>query len=203
MQRNIKNNKEWVIFGTSPYILTIKDKIEDLCQRYTTIGLNFFCHDFRNTDYWLFADEIYKFLILDLNVYNNQKIVCRKSHFENEKLVLPQYKIIQPHILYDVVNSVDEIATDKFFGWRNSSLPAISLAIASGATKIYLIGIDLPLNGDWQRGAGCNARKSQLYIKKCRQNIYEFKKLPIEIYKINPESDLEFKFKSIDELMAN
>ena len=51
-------DKTLILFGRSPFINEIAQYIPDLCNKYHTMGCNYFCDTFPMVEYVIFYDDI-------------------------------------------------------------------------------------------------------------------------------------------------
>lgn len=190
------NNREEsiLIFGSSPYINDIKDIIPQLQSKYTSIGMNIFPVVFPNVTYWNFNDYMTFTNIVKPN-YNNQKIITNFDCYKKEIINIPNIKV---EYLYEASQKIQNTFNNKLFMERTSLFSSLNYAMLLGYKKIFLIGVDLDSN--WDHFYGNQIRRSRNRILKIRDNLYKFKDY-INIYKVNPNSDLEIEYKSIEQLL--
>ena len=193
----LNKNNTAIIFGCSPFINKIpQEKINYLIDNYYHIGLNYFITKYPN---------IKNILYYDGGVYSNIKhllqdknIIVSKFAFniDSKTEPVPQNNLY----IYDKsIEIIHNINLHKLGFNKNSSHPAINYAYLQGYKNIVLCGIDL--TSDWSHfyNNGLNEIQSIKYINKVRNYIYEFKDY-VNLYQLNPESDLNIKKINIGEL---
>ncbi len=194
---NINTNNTLIIFGCSPYINEIEDKIKPIQNKYKTLGINHFNYTFKNCDYWLWSDYgLYTNLSQHID-FSNYKCICTEETYTKE--IQGKFK---PYFIFNATKKDIKIQNkNDLFIYKTSALPAINFAIKEGFKNVVLIGVDL--NSDWKHYySGQDQKRSLTRITRMREHLYNFKSY-INIYKVNPNSDLDLEYIDIDLLINN
>ena len=67
-----------ILFGRSPFINKIRDKVPEIIKKYTTMGCNYFCESFPEVDHVIFYDDI-------CPKVKNSTIVTQYEYFKYKK----------------------------------------------------------------------------------------------------------------------
>lgn len=192
----INKNNTAIIFGCSPFINKIsKDKINYFIDNYYHIGLNYFITKYPNIKNILYYDggvypNIKKYI-------TNQNIIASKFAFniDSKTEPVPQNNLY----IYDKsIEFVNDINLNKLAFNKNSCHPAINYAYLMGYKNIVLCGIDLTSNWSHFYNDSNNIQNIK-YINKVRNYLYLLKNY-VNLYQLNPESDLDIKKINIGDL---
>lgn len=185
---NIDYGNTLIIFGSSPYINIIKDKISKIQKKWQTLGLNVFPAFYGNVNYWLWCDtNAFTSYIIEHYKPDKHKLIAEESVYKNEikKFNIAPYKIFKATRKFFKHQKENE-----YFVYKTSVHLAINFAIKEGFKNVVLIGVDLTT--DWKHFYEKNKVRGANKIASMRQYLYDFKKY-INIYKVNPDSDLQLE----------
>jgi len=183
----------WVIFGCSPFVNEIKDKIPAICEKYTTLCLNSFL-GVCPTDYWLFVDT--SIFTLNKNKHTKEKIIihnhCKtelKTHYAGKQPFILEKWVIKPHYIFEESQKPEYTERKRLILKYSCVTSAINYAYLQGAKEIILIGVDLTY--DWQHfWSDFKNYKPVAEIEEVKNIIYEFAKR-VDIYNANPKANME------------
>lgn len=193
----INKNNTAIIFGCSPFINKIsQDNINYLIDNYYHIGLNYFITKYPNVKNILYYDGgCYKNIKAHIT---NQNIIVSKFAFniDSKTEPVPQNKL---YVFDKSIEIIHDINLHKLGFNKNSCHPAINYAYLQGYKNIILCGIDL--TSDWGHfyDNGLNQIQSERYINRVRNYLYQFKNY-VNLYQLNPESDLDIEKINIGDL---
>ncbi|OGI18959.1 MAG: hypothetical protein A2255_00120 [Candidatus Melainabacteria bacterium RIFOXYA2_FULL_32_9] len=204
----MKNDDIWLVFGCSPFINKIKNKIPLLLKKYHSIGINCFPAYYPDCEYWLFNDAGV-FTNLVKNNYNNQKLIVNKNlESELKALWINQHRyiiqdnfVIPPYYIFETVTDKPVFEKNgKLFGSYTSALHAINYAILENAKAVVLIGVDLSPSWDHfydKRPVG--KPKKELEVIKNHLNQFGSH---IKIYKVNIKANLDVEYIRLNTLLS-
>lgn len=170
-----------ILFGRSPFINKIRDKIPYLISKYHTMGCNTFCESFPDVEYVIFYDDIAP------KVKDSIIITDIKNKDRNAHDLLQTHK----HELY-IVNK-----DDWFFSKEKSTLnlcvhtPSMALnwAYQKGFKNVVIAGIDLI--PDTKHFDSEKKIFPQEAINQARRHLTKIATQYLNIYQLNPDSDLD------------
>lgn len=179
-----------ILFGRSLFIDKIKKHIPDLISKYDTMGINTFYKSFPDVKFVIFYDKIAapkeKINNLIVTDIKNKDAVCHQDNVQ----------------LYKVITNREEFSTKKDeinFYYFTSSM-AINWAYINGYKNIVLAGIDLINNLHFDDKnhkpiiADGVLDKTKIYMEDiCQKHI--------NIFQLNPESDLKVLKITLQELL--
>ena len=192
-----------ILFGRSPFINKIRDKVPEIIKKYTTMGCNYFCESFPEVDYVIFYDDI-------CPKVKNSTIVTQYEYFKYKKhkcaQLIPDYPKKE---LYMVVKN-DYIFTSVpnalYFHFHTPSM-ALNWAWQKGFKNVVLAGIDLV---NHTPHFDCKTAPDPDYPKwfdsdlvKAKKHIKEVAGRYLNIFQLNPDSDMEVEKITIEELLNN
>ena len=192
-----------ILFGRSPYINKIRDKIPALIEKYTTMGCNYFCESYPEVDYVIFYDN------LAPNV-KDSTIVTQAKYFLDKKFNAAQkYPDYPKKELYTVIKNSDVFAETKgvlHFHFHTPSM-ALNWAWRKGFKNVVLVGIDLKNHTphfDMDTTPDIDYPKWYDHdLEKAKRHIKEVAGRYLNIFQLNPESDMEVEKITIDELLSD
>lgn len=196
-----KNDNILILFGRSLFINEISHYIPKLCEKYHTMGCNFFCNTFPQVEYVIYYDNIAP----DINT--NQVVITNKKYAEDENS--KSYSILTTHPkceLYNITKSF-YFSEDKDTLSMCGHTPSLALnwAYHKGIKNIIIAGIDLDYSSrihfdankvpgvvvsDLSQGALIHARKHLKYAEKF-----------LNIVQLNPKSDIDLPKINIEDLI--
>lgn len=190
-----------ILFGRSPYINEIREYIPEIIKKYTTMGCNYFCESFPDVDYVVFYDNL-------APEVKNSTIVTQVKYFKQPGYnAYKKYPDYPKKELYVVVKN-DYIFTSMknalYFHFHTPSM-ALNWAWQKGFKNVVLIGIDLINNTphfDKDTAPDINTpRWFDTDLVKARRHIKEVAGRYLNIYKVNPKSDIDVDLITIDDLL--
>ncbi len=195
----------WIIFGCSPFISTIQNRVPDLLLQYSTIGINLFPLFFKGCGYWLFNDNGIFTNIVKKN-YSREKLIVNRNlvpelkteFFRKDQGIIGDIFTIEPYYVFEGIQEISQADTGKLFYSYSSVLSAMNYALIKGAKKIILAGIDL--DNKWRHfyGYGTNV-KSMKSISSVKSKIELFKAYT-EVLKLNKNANIDVESVDIEKL---
>lgn len=194
----INKNNTAIIFGCSPFINKIsQDNINYLINNYYHIGINNFIQKYPNIKNILFSDYgVYDWIKQYLN---NQNIIISQTayhhNFELENKIKPK----NIEFIFDARSEIfHDLSKNMLCMFKTSALPAINYAYLKEYENIILCGVDLTEN--WNHFYEHNIiNRTPRRINQMRELLYKFKDY-VNLYQLNPESDLDIKKINIGDL---
>lgn len=191
-------NKEdtLILFGRSPFINQIRNYIPDLIKNWHTMGINYFCDTFPDVEYVLFYDDIVP------NV-KDSVIVTDKQNYENENR--KSYQLCRTHQkieLYKIQEKRNRFSEEEGTLSYCAHSPSIALdwAYQKGFKNVVLVGIDLV------RGTKHFDSEDYIFgeyaIQAARKHLVNIATKYLNIFQLNPESDLGLEKIGIDDLLG-
>lgn len=197
------DKSSWIVYGCSPFIKSIEEKIPYLLKKYRSIGINVFPALFKGCEYWIFNDNGI-FTNIVRKKYNGEKLVINKNlvpelkmeYFRSGQCIINDSFLIKPYYIFEGVNNITLSDTGKLLYLNSSVLSAINFALVNGAKKVILAGIDLfPV---WEHFYGERGKdKNPYYIELIRKKIELFKDY-IDVLKLNKFANIDVDFIDID-----
>ncbi len=192
-----KNNTA-IIFGCSPFINKIsQDNINYLINNYYHIGINNFIHIYPNIKNILFSDYgVYDWIKPHLN---NQNIIISQTAYRHNFILENRDKPKNIEYIFDARSEIfHDLSKNMLCMFKTSALPAINYAYLKGYKNIMLCGVDLTEN--WNHFyEHAQVNRTPKRINQMRELLYQFKDY-VNLYQLNPESDLDIKKINIGEL---
>lgn len=195
----INKDNTCIIFGSSPFIGSLKEcTIFNLSKKYYHIGLNFFVNHFNLIDNVLFSDYgVYDKIEKSLNNKHNV-IISNTAYHHNFELENRE----KPKNIEYIFNASSEIFHDLSLNglcmYKTCAHAAINYAYLKGYKNIVLCGVDLSEKWDYFHTKTGVIRPFKR-INKIREILYNFKDY-VNLYQLNPSSDLDIEKISIGEL---
>ena len=191
-----------IIFGCSPFINKMsQNNINYLIENYYHIGLNNFIHIYPNIKNVLFSDYgVYDWI---KSYLNNQNIILSQTAYYHNFVLGNKIKPKNIEYIFDARSEVfHDLSKNMLCMFKTSALPSINYAYLKGYKNIVLCGVDLTEN--WNHFYSEQYSRNDIIrtpkrIKKMRELLYEFKDY-INLYQLNPESDLDIEKINIGEL---
>ena len=198
----INKNNTAIIFGCSPFINKIsQDNINYLINNYYHIGINNFIHIYPNIKNILFSDYgVYDWIKQCLN---NQNIIISQTAYRHNFILENREKPKNIEYIFDARSEIfHDLSKNMLCMYKTSALPAINYAYLKGYKNIVLCGVDLTEN--WNHFYSCHDTSNDIIrspkrIEKIRELLYQFKDY-VNLYQLNPESDLDIEKINIGEL---
>lgn len=191
-----------ILFGRSPFIKKISKQIPTLCEKYHTMGCNYFCNSFPMVEYVIYHDDICPDIKEHQTVVTNVLYLRRKS---NSREVLEKHDKKELYVVHRNGKGFAPDATSLNFYLHTPSM-ALDWAYKKGFKNVVLAGIDLTLERthfDYKTTPDQNGhtfKEDTLY--NCRRHLKEIAGKYLNIYQLNPDNDIEIPKISIAELSA-
>ena len=193
-----------ILFGRSPFINEIKEEIPLLIKKYHTMGCNYFCESFPDVEYVIFYDDIVP------KVKPESIIVTNVRHFQDSSKKC--YTLCQSHVnaeFWTINKNFDsfEIGNQKLNFCIHTPSMALNWAYQKGFKNVVIAGIDLIINtphfdADSTPDAQCpNFNHSA--IARARHHITHVATQYLNVYQLNPKSDIELEKITLKELLQN
>ena len=199
---NKNKNNTAIIFGCSPFINKISEnKMNYIIDNYYHIGLNHFVYKYPNVKNILFSD--YNTYDAIKNNINNQNIILSKTAYDFNFIKDNKIKPKNIEYIFDARSEIfHDLSKNMLCMFKTSALPAINYAYLKGYKNIILCGVDLTEN--WNHFYSNNTTSNDIIrspkrINRMREILYKFKDY-VNLYQLNPESDLDIKKINIGEL---
>ena len=190
-----------ILFGRSPFINKIADYIPELCKKYHTMGCNYFSNTFPMVEYVIFYDDICpkvqeNSIIITNILYLRKKSNCRELLENHEKKEL--------FVFHKNSKSFAPDENTLYFCIHTPSL-ALNWAYKKGFKNVILAGIDLTLQNqhfDYKMTPDQNGHTfNDSSLLNARKHLYNIAQKHLNIYQLNPDSDLEIPKLKIADLI--
>jgi|GEM_PF-6770556 len=193
----------WIVYGCSPFIRSIDEKIPYLLENYRSIGINVFPAMFKGCEYWIFNDNGIFTNIVRKN-YHGEKLVMNKNlvpelkmkYFRSGQCVIGDSFLIKPHYVFEGTDDVSLSDTGKLLYLNNSVLSALNFTLINGAEKVILAGVDL--FPTWEHFYGGRGKdKNPCYIELIKKQIKLFCNYT-DVFKLNKFANIDVDFINVD-----
>ena len=188
----VNMNDTLILFGRSLFINKVKSYIPNLIEKYDTLGINYFYKSYPNVKGIIFYD---KNTVIDEKIDN--LIITDKKNKDEVK----HQKNVE---LYDVITNRYEFSKKQGvlnYYYFTSSM-AINWAYLKGYKNVVFCGVDLFLinnfHFDDKNDLPKQDKKVLLKTKKYTEDVCQ---MFINLYQLNPESDLKIPKISIEKLL--
>lgn len=192
-----------ILFGRSPFINEIADYIPKLCNKYHTMGCNYFCNSFPQVEYVIFFDDI------NPKVNNNHTIITNVLYLRrknaNCRNLLESHEKKELYVLHKNKKDFASDINSLNFCIHTPSI-AFDWANKKGFKNVVIAGIDLTLvnqHFDYKTtpdGDGHTFQDKSLLM--AREHLYNVAAKKLNIFQLNPKSDLKIPKISIEILLA-
>lgn len=190
-----------ILFGRSPYINKIADYIPELCEKYHTMGCNYFCNTFPMVEYVIFHDDIVPEVSKDSTIITNIIYLRKKSKC---KKLLENHKKKELFVIHRNFKRLAEDNMTLNFCIHTPSM-AFDYANKKGFKNVILAGIDLTKNNqhfDYKTTPDQNGHNFQEQsLLKAREHLYKVAAKALNVYQLNPDSDLKIPKINIADLL--
>lgn len=180
-----------IIFGRSPFINEIRDEIPLLIKKHTTMGINYVCNTFPDVDYVMYYDNIRP------NVKNSTIITSFKNAEKENADLIYAHK----YELYNIRRNGDTFSEEPTFLHFCVHTPSMALnwAYLKGYKDVVLAGIDLiPNTLHFDENKPIFEEKTIITARNHLENVAT---KYLNIYQLNPNSDLKLPKISMEELL--
>lgn len=196
----LEYDKTLILFGRSPFINEISDYIPELCEKYHTIGCNYFVNTFPEVEWVIFYDD----LVPDVKQYH--KIVTNVKYLGNSAC----NSILKTNYceLYRIKKNGDRFSKKQnnlHFCIHTPSM-ALNWAWLKGFKNVVIAGIDLTLENrlhfdkDTTPDADSNDFNNGA-ITYARNHIENVATKYLNIYQLNPNNDLKIPKITLKDLL--
>lgn len=190
-----------ILFGRSPFINKIADFIPDLCSKYHTMGCNYFCNTFPMVEYVIFHDDICPNVSDNSTIITNILYLRKKSNCQN---LLENHEKKELFVIHrNFKKFADDIGSLNFCIHTPSM--AFDWAYKKGFKNVILAGIDLTSQNqhfDYKTTPDQNGHTFQEQsLLKAREHLYNVANKHLNIYQLNPDSDLDLPKLNIADLL--
>lgn len=194
-------NNTLILFGRSPFINKISKDIPELCKKYHTMGCNYFCNTFPMVEYVVFHDDISPDVRENSTIVTNILYLRKKS---NCRELLENHAKKELFVIHKNSKKFAEDATSLNFCIHTPSM-AFDWAYKKGFKNVILAGIDLNSDNrhfDYKTTPDANGHTFQeKSLLKAREHIYNVAAKALNIYQLNPSSDLKIPKINIADLL--
>ena len=200
----INKNNTAIIFGCSPFINKLsQDNVNYLINNYYHIGINNFIQKYPNIENTLFSDYSgYEWIKPYLN---NQNIIISQTAYHHNFELEKKEKPNSIEYIFDARSEIfHDLSKNMLCMFKTSALPAVNYTYLKGYKNIILCGVDLTEN--WNHFYSEQYSKNDTFrsasrVDKMRKLLYEFKNY-VNLYQLNPESDLDIEKISMENLQC-
>lgn len=183
----MKNDKEVIVYGCSPFINKVNDLIPILQDKYFGIGINRFSLYYPNIDLSFFYDteglESYRDMDKSTHILTQKvnEIKLKEYGFTNVSLFTPAYHIIDNNAYNNILG---------IFGYSITCV--LNHCYKQGFKTVYLLGNDLTetWNHFYDPPEAIPRQADPGLIKMARDVIYKYDKDYLDIIQLNEESDM-------------
>lgn len=190
-----------ILFGRSPYINKIAKYIPDLCEKYHTMGCNYFCNSFPMVENVIFHDDITPNVQEHSNIITNVLYLRKNS---NCRQLLENHEKKELYVIHRNGKKFAEDAASLNFCIHTPSM-GMDWAHKKGFKNVILAGIDLTLENqhfDYKTTPDQNGHTFQeKSLIAARKHLTEVAAKALNIYQLNPESDLNIPKIKITDLL--
>lgn len=191
-----------ILFGRSPFIYEIAEYIPELCNKYHTMGCNYFVNSFPMVEYVIFYDDITPkvnenhTIITNVLFLREKEKNCNKLLEEHEKKELFVIHKNKKNFAADI-NSLN-------FCIHTPSI-ALDWAYKKGFKNVILAGIDLTLDNqhfDYKTtpdGDGHTFQEQSLFF--AREHIEKVATKYLSVFQLNPKNDIKIPKVNISDLL--
>lgn len=193
-----------ILFGRSPFINEIKNDIPELIKKYHTMGCNYFCETFPNVEYVIFYDDITPKVKPESTIITNVRHYCDETK--------NCYKLCHTHKNIEFY-TINKVKYDFCFGdsrlnfWIHTPSMALNWAYRKGFKNVIIAGIDLIINTphfDKDTAPDINYPNfTDSSISEAREHLTKVASRYLNLYQLNPNSDMQMNKISIKELLEN
>lgn len=194
-----------ILFGRSPFIKKIAKHIPELCNKYHTMGCNYFVNSFPMVEYVVFYDDLIP------NVQPHNTVITNIQYFEDENF--KSYNLLHDHKktdLYIINKESDFYSINPHmlnFCIHTPSM-ALNWAYLKGFKNVIIAGIDLTLknNAHFDKNITPDRDGHDFNIKaitKARRHLEEITPKYLNVYQMNLNSDINIPKIGIKKLLCN
>lgn len=200
-----KDDKSLILFGRSPFINEIADYIPELCNKYHTIGCNYFVNSFPMVENVIFYDDITPTVTENNRIITN--ILYRNDNTKKCFNLLREHKNKELYVIIRNHNAFSKVANRLHFCIHTPSM-ALNWAWKKDFRNVILAGIDLTLDNrlhfdkDTTPDADTNDfNKGAIFI--ARRHLKEVAQRHLNLYQLNKNSDLDIEKIDIKDLLKS
>lgn len=192
---NINKDNTAIIFGCSPFVNKVLEQdMNYLIDNYYHIGLNNFVLKYPKTKNILFADYCaYDWLKNDIK---DKNIIMSKTAHDFNFIKENRDKPKNIEFIFDASSEIyHDLSLNKLCMFKTSAHPAINYCYLKGYKNIILCGVDLTENWNHfysDNYSGNDIIRTPVRIRQIRNILYQFKNY-VNLYQLNPESDLNIE----------
>ena len=195
-----------ILFGRSPYINEIKEDIPTLISKWHTMGCNYFCETFPQVEYCVFNDEISPKVAPSTTIVSN--VEYYKDPRRHNNLLCRQHPKKQLYVINKSRDMYEGFAKSKHklnFYLHTPSI-ALNWAWKNEFKTVILAGIDLNINAMQHFDANSTPDRDACNFKEytcinARKYLTEVCTKYLDIYQLNPNSDIELPKVNIKDLL--
>lgn len=187
-----------ILFGRSMFINQIREYIPDLIKHYHTIGCNQFVNSYPDVENVIFYDDIPK-----INVTEKNKVIADVRLINNKKSIA--YEWLNAHKnkeLYLCINNkfIFENGDSKLCFFFHTPTMALNWSYRKGYKNVVLAGIDLTSD---TRHFDCDYQAcwTEKRLLQARNHLEKVCTRYLNVYQLNPDSDLKIPKISIKDLL--
>ena len=200
----LNKNNTAIIFGCSPFVNKIsKDNINYLIDNYYHIGINNFISLYPNIKNILFSDYgVYDLIRPSLSGQNI--LLSQTAYYHNFELDNREKPKNIEYVFDARLEIFHDLSKNMLCMFKTSALPAINYTYLKGYKNIVLCGVDLTENWNHfysEQYSKNDIIRSSSRVTKMRELLYEFKNY-VNLYQLNPESDLDIEKINMENLQC-
>lgn len=198
----LERDKTLILFGRSPFINDISQYIPTLCQKYHTMGCNYFCDSFPQVEYVIFFDDLVP------KVCPHHTIITNIEYAQNRNAEC--YELLNSHPQCELYKIVRLYAFSQKPGELHMCIhtPSLGLnwAYLKGFKNVVLAGIDLTLQNilhfDKDTTPDADSHDfNQSAIIHARLHLEKIASAYLNIFQLNPDSDIKIPKITISDLL--
>lgn len=192
-----------ILFGRSPFINEIAEYIPELCKKYHTMGCNYFVNSFPMVEYVIFYDDLVP------EVHPETKIVTNIGYFYDRDKKC--YNLLRTHgnsELYKIKKDCERFSKKPSTLHMCIHTPSLALnwAWLKGFKNVIIAGIDLTLENrkhfDAKTTPDADSNDfNKIAIEIARNHLYNIAQKHLQVFQLNPESDLKLPKVNIADLI--
>ncbi len=192
-----------ILFGRSPFINEISEYIPALCEKYHTMGCNYFVNSFPMVEHVIFYDDLVP------EVQPKTKIITNLGYYYDQDKKC--YNLLRSHgncELYKIKKDSEKFSKKPSTLHMCIHTPSMAFnwAWLKGFKNVIIAGIDLTLENreHFDKNTTPDADSNdfnKIAIQIARNHLYNIAKKHLNIYQLNPQSDLDLPKVNIADLL--
>lgn len=191
-------DKTLLLFGRSPFINKIRGYIPKLIENYHSVGINSFCETFPSVEYTAFFDDVPFRLSDETTIVTNIRYAQDKNRKFYEACI--NHKKAEYYLISRDKSRFSEDSKTLNFFYHTPTM-VLNWAYLKGFENVILAGVDLVGGiGHFDNPKFIPNWKPQ-DLEDAREHLETVCTKYLNIYQLNPESNLKLPKINIEELM--